>query len=249
MEKIKIIVDSREVALYNNIIERDFDKYKDFIEIQTDQLDLADIHISFKDRLLVFERKTVSDLLSSIKDGRYKEQKARLLSNISPNDITYIIEGDNILSSNNNNQNILSGVYTHSMYRDGIHIVFTKNVIETVTYLLILSMKIIDNCSKFIKNINNDIENDKEPELYVNNCKLKSKKICNIDTKTCYIMQLSQIPFISVVIAKNIVEKYPTLRTFLKALDECDNKLKLLCNIDKIGKNKAIKILEYFQYT
>lgn len=249
MEKIKIIVDSREVALYNNIIERDFDKYKDFIQIQTEQLDLADIHISFRDRLLVFERKTVSDLISSIKDGRYKEQKSRLLSNISPNDITYIIEGDNILSSNNNNQNILSGVYTHSMYRDGIHIVFTKNVIETVTYLLILSMKIIDNCSKFIKNIKNNIENDKEPELYVNNCKLKSKKICNIDIKSCYIMQLSQIPFISVVIAKNIVEKYPTLRTFLKALDECDDKLKLLCNIDKIGKNKAIKILEYFQYT
>lgn len=241
MEKIKLVIDSRESALYQNISNRDLDKYKDYLELQSEQLELGDIHIHFRENLLVFERKSISDLLSSIKDGRYKEQKARLLSNITPNNITYIIEGDDITSSRNNNRNVLSSVYMHSIYRDGIHIVFTKNIEETATFLLTLCIKIIENPNKFIKD-------NMATTSYVDNIKLKSKKIDNIDTRTCYLMQLSQIPHISLVIAKNIEKFYPTLREFLKALDDSDEKLKLLCKIDKIGKDKAGQILKYLGY-
>lgn len=236
MEKIKLIIDSRESVLYKNIFERDLDKYKDFLEIEKQQLELGDIHICFRDTILVFERKTISDMLSSIKDGRYKEQKHRLLSNISPNNITYIIEGDNIISKDN----ILSSVYLHSMYRDDIRITFVKNTEETATFILTLCIKIIENCNKFIKK-NDEIS-------YIDCCKIKSKKISNIDIKTCYLLQLSQIPNISIVIAKNIEKIYPTLRELLKSLDESDNKEELLCKIDKIGKEKANKILTYFGY-
>ena len=34
MENVKIIIDSREQTLYKNILERDLDKYKDFLEIE-----------------------------------------------------------------------------------------------------------------------------------------------------------------------------------------------------------------------
>ena len=241
MEKIILILDTREVLLYKNIIERDLDKYKDFIEIEKKQLELGDIHKSFKNNIFIFERKSVNDMVSSIKDGRYKEQKHRLLSNIPANKITYIIEGDTVISKHNN-QNILSSVYMHSMYRDGIHLAFVKNIEETATYILTLCTKIIDNCDKFIKN------ND-EALSYIDTCKIKSKKIANIDVKTCYLLQLSQIPTISIVIAKNIENKYPTLRELLKSLDETDNKEKLLCDIDKIGKDKAKKILMYLGYS
>jgi len=50
---------------------------------------LGDIKIvlSVQDRIvreLVFERKTLPDMVSSMHDGRYREQKARLLSNVAP---------------------------------------------------------------------------------------------------------------------------------------------------------------------
>ena len=237
-ENINIKIDSRETKIYNSISDRDLDIYKDFITFSSEQLDLGDIHICFKDIILVFERKTVSDLLASVTDGRLHEQKCRLLANFKPSQITYIIEGDNIISSNNNSQNLLSGIYYHSMYRDGIHIVFTKNIEETVTFLLILATKCCINSDKFISNTSD----------YISNIKIKSKKIDNIDKDTCYLLQLSQIPSISYKIAKNIQNIYPTLRILLKTLDETDDKEKLLSNIDNIGKNKANKILDYLGY-
>ena len=98
---IKLIIDNREKNLYNNINERDLDIYKNNINIKYLNLELGDIKIIIYNneeiiRELVFERKTLNDLNSSIYDGRYKEQKHRLLSNISTNNLTYIIEGDNI---------------------------------------------------------------------------------------------------------------------------------------------------------
>ena len=86
---LKIIIDSRETNLYNNIIERDLDKYTDKITIIKQQLEIGDIHIEYDDLIYVYERKTVNDLLSSVKDSRYKEQKSRLLSNYK--NVNYII--------------------------------------------------------------------------------------------------------------------------------------------------------------
>ena len=58
------------------------------------QLQVGDIQIRNNDNIIaIFERKTVSDLLSSLKDGRYSEQKKRLLSSNSIHK-GYIIEGN-----------------------------------------------------------------------------------------------------------------------------------------------------------
>lgn len=239
MIDISIIIDSREQSLYNNLLSRDLDKYKDNIIIKKEQLEIGDIIIKFNDITFIYERKSVSDLLSSIKDSRYHEQKLRMLS--SSNNINYIIEGDDIISSkNNHNQNLLSSIYLHSIYRDKINIFFTKSINETATFILILSTKISDSPNNFTNLI--------KEQSYIDNCKIKSKKIDNLDKDTCYLLQLSQIPNISKEIAKKIKEKYSSLRSLIKALDESDNKIGLLLEIDKIGEFKAKKILEYFDY-
>ena len=51
--------------------------------------------------LLLIERKTLNDLSTSIKDGRYKEQKNRILNSI-PSCVRklYIFEGNNINNLN-----------------------------------------------------------------------------------------------------------------------------------------------------
>ena len=238
-EKLNILIDSREANLYNDIINRDLDIYTDKIEINKNNIDIGDINIKYRDIEYIFERKTIKDLISSIHDGRYREQKARMIDNYDNKRITYIIEGDDILSSKSyNNSKVLQSTYLNILFRDNIRLVFTKNVNETATLILSLSIKIIENPEKF-----NNISNNNT--TYTDHLKLKKKKIENIDEKTCYLMQLSQIPYISNTIAKNISNIYPTMTSLILALNEVDDKNKELCKIEGVGKEKASYIIKY----
>jgi endonuclease III-like uncharacterized protein len=61
-------------------------------------------------------------------------------------------------------------------------------------------------------------------------------------------MQLSQIPMISNVIAKNIYSKYICMGNLIKILGVFETKeqqIKELCKIDGVGKEKAISIIKY----
>ena len=189
--------------------------------------------------LYIYERKTNSDLIASIKDGRYKEQKLRLMAS-GANSLNYIIEGDMITSlKNKNNQKMVSGAYIHSIYRDKINVIFTSDLEDTSTFLLLMASKIIDKPEYFIGINNNDSHN------YIDYCKIKTEKNKNIDKNTCSLLQLSQIPSISKEIAKNISNKYPSLVSLISALNESEDKIGLLMKIDKIGKTKAATIIEY----
>lgn len=238
-EKLNILIDSREANLYNDIINRDLDIYTDKIEFNKNNIDIGDINIKYRDIEYIFERKTIKDLISSIHDGRYREQKARMIDNYDNKRITYIIEGDDILSSKSyNNSKVLQSTYLNILFRDNIRLVFTKNVNETATLILSLSIKIIENPIKFNNTTNNNT-------TYTDHLKLKKKKIENIDEKTCYLMQLSQIPYISNTIAKNISNIYPSMTSLILALNEVDDKNKELCKIEGIGKEKASYIIKY----
>lgn len=241
--QLSIFIDNRETKLYSSIMERDLDVYKDKISIEKTQLDIGDIHITFNDIIYVYERKTISDLLSSIKDGRYKEQKHRLLSS-GVASINYIIEGDSITSHKNfNNQKLLTSIYLNSTYRDKINVFFTSNIDDTSTFILLLATKIIDKPENFICNSLADNNHD-----YIDVCKIKTKKCANIDKDTCYLLQLSQIPTISKEIAKKIKEVYPTMPVLIQSLEsknDIKEKIKLLSSIDGIGSKKATTIIQY----
>lgn len=239
----KIIVDSREKSLFGILKDRDLDIYSDKIEILKEQLDIGDIHLSFSHNdnnyLYIYERKTNTDLIASIKDGRYKEQKLRLMAS-GASSLNYIIEGDMITSlKNKNNQKITTGAYIHSIYRDKINVIFTFDLDDTSTFLLLMASKIIDKPEYFIGINNNDYHN------YIDYCKIKTEKNKNIDKNTCYLLQLSQIPSISKEIAKNISNQYPSLVSLISALNQSEDKIGLLMKIDKIGKTKAATIIEY----
>ena len=240
---LNLIIDNREINLISRIKDRDLDCYCEKINIDIKQLDIGDVHIISDTKSLFIERKTVKDLISSVKDGRYKEQKMRLLA--SGSDITYIIENDDILSSKTyHNQELLSSIYIFSMYRDNIHLIFTKSVEETATFILTLCAKIIDKPDKFSK-----VKNDVIKDDYVS-C-IKIKKMGNITPENCFLMQLSQIPTVSVTIAKHIQKQFPNMIEFIKALndkEDAQSKIDMLCKIEKIGKEKAKKILHFMQF-
>ena len=86
----KIIIDVREKK-----IKEYFTGKSKFDDIVIQQLDLGDIiFMSGEEVMIIIERKTIQDLRSSIKDGRHREQKIRLLSNFPKHKIYYLIEGD-----------------------------------------------------------------------------------------------------------------------------------------------------------
>jgi endonuclease III-like uncharacterized protein len=58
-------------------------------------------------------------------------------------------------------------------------------------------------------------------------------------------MQLSQIPHISNVIAKNIAKIYPNMIELITKLNDCEDKIKELCKIDGVGKEKAGTVIKY----
>ena len=242
-KKLYIIIDVREDLLYNDIFDRDLDIYKDKIEIIKESLDIGDINIKYNDILYIFERKTVRDLVSSIHDGRYREQKARMLSIYDKYQLSYIIEEDDVISSKiYSNKSIIQGAYINTMFRDNIRVLFTKKICETATLLLSIAVKIIENPKKFISTKTNENSAD---ICYTDYVKLKKKKIDNIDVDTCYIMQLSQIPHISNIIAKNIAKIYPSMPYLITQLIDNENKNKELCKIDGVGKEKAAVIIKY----
>jgi ERCC4-type nuclease len=226
-----ITIDSREEKLYNELIQRDLEDYD--ITIVKELLNIGDIYIKAEFFEYIIERKTVLDLLASRNDGRLHEQKARLLSS-NINNIGYIIEGDDIISSRNPNKlSDVTGIYLNTMFRDKIHIVFVKNIIETATFILILATRICKKPNRFIQNENMD---------YTDYLRFKTKKCKNIDSINCFIMMLGQIPGISNKLAKEIATKYHSMNNFLTNLKE-DNSI--LTEIDGIGKKKAETIIRY----
>ena len=79
-----LILDNREKYIIKLIGNAPF--------VETQNLDVGDIHFLIDNELiLVIERKTLKDLSSSIKDGRFREQKARL--SVLNCEMLYLIEG------------------------------------------------------------------------------------------------------------------------------------------------------------
>ena len=118
----------------NNSIKLKVDNLKigDVAFVETDQNENE-----IGDELFLFERKSLNDLASSIKDGRYAEQSFRLdgYQPVPNHNIVYLIEGDlsryreNKFSRINKNT-LLSSMFS-ILYYKGFSVVRTMNVLET----------------------------------------------------------------------------------------------------------------------
>ena len=230
---MSITIDYREQDIITYITE----KYPT-ISIQTANLQVGDILITSELDTLVFERKTIADLAASIKDGRYHEQKQRLKSIYPHHRITYMIEGS--LSELGKHETIygmsskaLVSAIISAQYRDGFHIIQTDNVACTVWYVLEIASRIGEKTT-----FDTELKDD-----YLSSLKVKTKKMDNITPQVCYLMQLSQIPGISMKIAKDIASVYPTMSSLLFALRE--KGVKACSEISGLGPKRIQTILEY----
>lgn len=247
-----LIVDSREGKLkeYFDSINEEITKLG--INITYQNLNLGDIILKCNDIELIIERKTIYDLFSSIQDGRYKEQKYRLLKNYNLSQIVYLIEDVANASKVKYLRNFSSVTYgsiVNTIFRDNIKVVRSFSLKESATYILNILKKMNKNPEFFtsLKNQNQNSQETQDTQVshdYVDNYKLK--KSSEMTPQNCSIIQLSVIPGMSVSMAKIILNQYGSLLKLVEAyqlIEDVDSKKNMLANIQfDIKNNKKRKL-------
>lgn len=238
--KIKITIDCREKSLISSCQEM-ISKNKKFnnILLTTKNLEIGDVIISDmkNTEYLIVERKTIQDLLSSIKDNRYREQSFRLTHLEHPNhNIIYLIEGDNINDFYAEKDMIYSSMFSLSYFK-GFSLFRTKDVKETSFVLCNAAYKINKENFKIpYYNTSLNVENSNENYASV----IKKKKNSNITPENFGEIVLIQIPSISNTTAKVIMDEFKTLNNLVAKLKENKNCLDNLFYLN--SKNQKRKL-------
>ena len=152
---MEIIVDNREhelIKMCKHFLEI-MPTCKDII-LTVKPLPIGDIIISYegKEKLIV-ERKSLADLSSSIKDGRYEEQSYRLNGLPHHNhNIIYLIEGDmnrlNMFKNRIDKMMLYSAMVTINHYK-GFSLMRSQNLEETAIILCNMAYKIRKSAQEF----------------------------------------------------------------------------------------------------
>ena len=238
-ENIRLVIDTRE----NHILNR-LNPLPDRIESSC--LGCGDFHIFCGEKLeICIERKTVSDLISSIKDKRYEKQKSRLLElQQSGVMIGYIIEGD--LQIGNSpicgfSSNVYRGALINCIIRDHIFVFQTANIEETIRII----ERFCTNLGKLALTAPITVE-----EHYFTKVTTNKQQIT---PENAVIWFLKSIPNVSFNVARGISLKYPTVKELVNAFSNTKTGEKMLIGfpyelngkIKKIGKSVAERIYTF----
>ena len=249
----QLVIDNREKYIikyineYNDTINeadnksKNKSKNKKIIKYEIKQLDIGDILIYVNDELfIVIERKTINDLISSIMDGRYREQKLRLKELMEKHNrqlkIIYLIEGKLIgkRKSSIPNSTVWSTMCKLIM-RDNFIVFRSKSIKESVNFIKTMSSKAVESykANEYItslKNetnteggVNNNIEDSKNLfSQYASSIRIKKKD--NLTPGICFSRQLAQIPGVSSRIALCIMNVYQSMPKLIIAYEAIGKK-------------------------
>jgi ERCC4-type nuclease len=264
-----IKVDSREQDLLQKIQQFivSIPVFKQ-IQVETHALPIGDIIIcdNNQEDKVIIERKSVNDLLASIKDGRYEEQSYRLNGLTQHNhNIIYLIEGDiahvNRFKSDNKIEKLTlySAIFSLNYYK-GFSVLRSFSLEESATIICNMAYKldkeILSDKKAFYNNFisnknneniinnedvikNNNLEEDKPNEKdYVSVIKKVKKE--NITPDNIGEIMLCQIPGVSSVTALIIMEQYHSLSNLIKELELNENCLKDLSSTNSKGQTRKI---------
>jgi ERCC4-type nuclease len=221
-----IYIDARECKL-RELLE------KNEATFVTKALELGDILIEHPKRQILIERKTIADFHASLIDGRYKNQKLRLLEwrvqEEGRKNVVYLFEE----KPGDNKDRAYWGALVNMILRDNIGVIQCDGMMRT---------------AQIIMDIKKKLDEDKFDELEGGrrNISLEGYAKGKYNTpRNCYLGQLSLIPGLSPAIAEKIAEKYPNMRALLDGMD-----VKELGNIRisekrRLGDKLAEKIHSY----
>lgn len=264
ISEIQICIDNREHGLHKQI-QYYLDSIEQFsnsnsgvsskiqLSILSTPLPIGDIIIKSIDKTddnaktdeLIIERKSISDLLSSIKDGRYEEQSYRLNgSSIHNHNIIYLIEGSILtqtqsqytnkyaIKTNKENDKFTaySAIFSLNYYK-GFSVIRTVSLEESALFICNCANKlrkgIMDKKKSYYPNYkinaNSDnlqnVETSTTPIPHYSQVVKKIKKE-NITPSNIGEIMLCQIPGISSITAVVIMNKFHTMDNLIKSIKE-----------------------------
>jgi len=266
---ITIQVDYREADLLKNIhhLMETVEQFKNLV-VETKNLSLGDVSFIEKRENdeesvthLLIERKTLSDLVSSIKDGRYNEQSFRLNElEIHNHNILYLIEGDvnkrHFFKENKEEKRmIFSSLFSLNYYK-GFSVIRTLSMEETALFICNTADKMIKSIGLGMKSFykveketlvnssekedsteSNEKEKEKDKD-YVNAMKKTKKE--HITRENIGEIFLSQIPSISSVTACAIMKKGKNMSNLIQSIQTDKDFLKDISYLDYKGKSRKI---------
>ena len=257
-----IKIDTREQDLFSKC-ESAISAVNKFADIKliSQTLPLGDIIINDGiNDCIIIERKTLSDLAASIKDGRYEEQSYRLngLQHHNHN-IIYLIEGDmyrfNTFKERIDKQTLYSAMFSINYFK-GFSVMRSNNLEETAMIACNMAYKLVgglkagkvgfytnniqpnpDDTSSADQNNNTD---DKEPTEKDYCSVIKKVKKDNITADNIGEIMLCQIPGVSSASALAILAQFKTLPNLIKSIHDDENCLNTVCTTDSNGKSRKI---------
>jgi crossover junction endonuclease MUS81 len=257
---MKIILDNRENSLYEKCVSLLNNTKSQELILSKEVLLLGDISIQTNDGkdIVLIERKSIQDLLASIKDGRYEEQSHRLIhsSRIHRHNIQYIIEGGISFLNPAEKKLVFSAMTSLSVFK-GFSVLRTASLQETADYIISMSDKInrelnkgkqphfsnsaIVKSEEFSENGENS-ENHNEASENIKGYSefVKKVKRDNITPENIGEILLCQIPGISSVSAQAIMKKFDG--SFSTLIQEIQTNKDSFKNIvyEKAGKVRKI---------
>jgi ERCC4-type nuclease len=215
------------------------------------QLDVGDIQVRLGDAVaLVIERKTYADAAASVIDGRYKEQKMRLLSCHGAAAAMYVYEGVpsyDAGASGRSSQDAVHGCMINTLVRDRLRVVTTRDVADTAALLAGIARR-AQGARDPARYLLADVagvsgvpgEEEGGQVRYASTC-LRARKRDNVDARHCYLQQLAQVPGVSVRMAAAIAAEYGCMRALFDALLPLPSaaRVKTLARLPTVGVKSA----------
>ena len=248
---LTILVDSREAKLKKYFVSGTRSNQSALVSFQG--LDIGDVQLrnSENDEIMyIIERKSISDFYSSINDGRYREQKARILGSVTNKArVAYIVEGnilDTSLNLNELQRRIVQAAIVNLQLRDKITIYRTSNAVETGMYVDLIYKKLTEN-PQWIADTTCESGISDVPTPGYNHL-VKTAKRENLTPNICQKVQLAQIPGVSASTADIILAKYDSLVSLINTYQqipesEINTRELLLATLQMTPKRKLGKVL------
>jgi ERCC4-type nuclease len=242
MTMAQLVVDNRERLV---IVELEKNKIPHVVTT----LNIGDYQIVQGDEVLgIWERKTYSDLASSLNDKRYREQKHRLTTS-NARYKGYILEGNCPTGQYHGlHPGTIDSIRLGLMCRDGFHVITSNGLGHTATILSKMLKKIPEYVAAAPERTKEDLEDRYHCALVES--AISSVKKENLTPDTCYLAQLAQIPQISYQSAKTIKGRYSNILSLVTAIDtdRADTLYilsELRCNGRRLGTSVATNICVY----
>jgi ERCC4-type nuclease len=247
---MELYIDYREHKLIDELTKRN-------VEFMKDNLEIGDISIKLNGKTIyLLERKTLEDLASSIRDGRYKEQSFRLNDySLHNHHICYLIEGQlskykvSKFSKNVINKKVIHSAMCSLSFYKGFSIFQTENMYDTADYIIHIFEKIKKEnkcgCYSSAEEMSTSEEKiesteEKQEEKKYTSCIKKLKKDY-ITPTNIHVVMLSTIPGVSDTIATIIMEKYKTISNLIFEYKQNDKILKEFTYIKNDKSKKLTK--------